>query len=289
MAETLDLLKNELYNISVQSAELLQSDPSAGKSMTDIGSGKTEEDLELLKKLTASLLPALPEHTLSVDNVPEELESLMSPACYEIPSLDGWADNRVLINLEQHNPTMLLTLAHEAYPGHLYQYVYQRGNERLGLTQRALHYGGYAEGWSQLAEYLVANAQEQYPKAYAQLHFYTGVLYSAIIPAVVSILVNYYAYGESSAKMFLTSLGLSEAYIDSYYELAVDQPYYTICYAVGYAQLMQLIREAQTDLGESYDQKEFLTAYLDLGPGYFNLIRERMDVWVDNKMMEEEI
>ncbi|MEG1525111.1 MAG: DUF885 family protein [Clostridia bacterium] len=287
--ETLELLKNELYFMYATSAEIQQNNPKVWNAATDLTSGKTDTDLEQLKAIAAEILPALPDDTmLTISAVPEELESMMSPACYVIPPIDAWKDNKVFINTANEDSTLFLTLAHETYPGHMYQYVYQRGLPDLGVTQRVLHYSGYAEGWAQLSEYLAAQNQNVYDKDYCTLMFYNNMLSSAIIPAVVSILVNCYSYSKESVKTFLSGLGLTdEAYTDSYFNLAVNQPYYTFSYAIGYSQLMSLLRDAQTDLGDSFDQKNFLKTYLDFGPCYFNLVKERMDIWVDQQMMEE--
>ena len=286
--ETLELLTDEMYNLLVSSAMIMDANPDALTHTENITSGNTQTDLELLKGITASILPALPAHEVVVSDVPEELQSMMSPAAYVIPALDGWEKNEVLINPANEDSTLLFTLAHEAYPGHMYQYIYQRGLSRLGLTQRALHYGGYAEGWSQLAEYLVMKNQNTYDKDYAELVFNQNIVINALMPAIVSIYVNYQGYSESAVKLKLDVYWptLSEQLAKSYYKLAVEQPFYTLCYGVGFAQLMGMLRDAETTLGDDFDQKAFLTAYLDLGPGYFNLIQERMDVWVDAQIRE---
>ncbi len=286
--ESRELLTNEMYNLMVTSAMIAQENPDVLEYTGKITSGDTNTDLELLKGLTAGILPELPEHDVSVSDVPEELQGMMSPAAYVIPALDGWKKNEVLINPKNEDATLLLTLAHEAYPGHMYQYVYQRGMDSLGLTQRALHYGGYAEGWSQLAEYLVTKTQSTYEKDYVTLVFNQNMIFNALLPAIVSIYVNYDGYTEAAVKIKLDALwpSLSEDLAKSYYRLAVNQPFYTLCYGIGFAQLMGMMRDAETTLGNTFDQKAFLKAYLDLGPAYFNLIQERMDIWVDAQIQE---
>jgi uncharacterized protein (DUF885 family) len=37
---------------------------------------------------------------------------------------------------------------------------------------------------------------------------------------------------------------------------------------------------AEHSLGEKFDQKAYLTAYLDIGPTYFNLMEDILDDWV---------
>ena len=286
--DALEMLQNEMYYMLVRSAEILEANPKTFDAAQILTTGDTDSNLELLKTLTKSILPALPDHDVTVSDVPEELEDMMSPAAYVIPALDDWKDNRVLINPASESATPLLTLAHEIYPGHMYQYVYQRGMEKLGVMQRALHFGGYAEGWSQMGEYLFVQNQTRFDHDYCEVAFYNNMIANALLPSIVSIWVNYQGYSKAAVKTKLDALLLSgsDALVESYYQLAVEQPFYTFCYSIGYSQLMQLMRDAENDLGSAFNQKEFLTAYLDLGPGYFNILRERMDVWVDERILE---
>ncbi len=286
--ETLDLLKNELYDLLNEIVMLQYTNPDLLSMEIDLTSGDMETDLDQLKSIASALLPALPEHTLTLTDVPEELEDMFSPAAYVIPALDEWQKNTVYINLASDDPTLFLTLAHECYPGHLYQYVYQRNLDDIGLMQKAANFGGYAEGWAQFAEYLVSENQTQYESDYVRYVFAYGIFANTVLPAVISILVNYYGYSEDALATYLTGIGLQGDYVASvYYDIVIDQPYYFFEYAIGYSEMIKLYNDAKDDLGDDFDQEAFLTAYLNLGPGYFNLIDEQMDVWVDSQMNEQ--
>ena len=71
-----------------------------------------------------------------------------------------------------------------------------------------------------------------------------------------------------------------------WYQLAIDQPYYYFAYALGYCQLVSMVRDAGTDMGDAFDQKAYLTAFLNLGPCDFNIAEERMDIWVDQQLSD---
>ena len=271
-------------------SELYAETPDLFSREVNITSGVTETDLALLKSITAELLPALPELEVDMQNVPEELEDMLSPAAYVIPPVDEWKKNTVLINLGSVDSEFLLTLAHEMYPGHMYHYVYQRALESPSYMQRAIGISGYSEGWSQLSEDLVIEHQTVYDKAYCK---FNGMATRAdtILPAVVSILVTYYGYSEDAIKTRLEALFASDAeeMAKAYYDLAVEMPYYYMKYAVGYAQIIALMQDAKDELGDSYDEKAFLKAYLDTGRGQFNLVKERMDVWIDRQLTDAEV
>ncbi|MCE5189264.1 MAG: DUF885 domain-containing protein [Eubacteriales bacterium] len=280
--ETLEMLKNEYFYLLYDIYSIQDQNPDIFDTQINLSSGNMETDLDYLKTVISPILPQLPEHNLLLTDVPEELQDMFAPAAYVIPALDDWKDNIIYINTATEDQTLLLTLAHEGYPGHLYQYIDQRSNENIGTMQRVMNFGGYAEGWAQFAEYLVAVNQTKYDSNYVRFQFDYNVLFNAILPAMLSILVNYYGYSEEALQNYVTAVGLDgEQIVSAYYETVVDQPYYFFEYAVGYSQLAQLYRDEQDNLGDKFDMASFLRTYLDLGPGYYELIREKMDVWAD--------
>jgi len=285
--ETLEMLKNEFFYLFYDALSLQDQNPdilSEGTKLPNgVSSGNTQEDLDYLKSVIAPILPALPEHNLTLTDVPEELQNMFSPAAYVIPALDGWKDNIIYINTSMEDPTLLLTLAHEGYPGHLFQYVYQRSLEDVGTMQRIYNFGGYAEGWAQFAEFLITQNQTKYNQDYLRYMFDYSMIFNSILPAIISIMVNYYGYSQEALENYITGIGLDGAtYASNYYDSVVDQPYYFFQYAIGYSQIAQLYRDEADSLGEKFDMASFLKTYLDLGPGYYEQIREQMDVWADS-------
>lgn len=302
--EMLDILKDEFNYLLNDYITIYSANSSLDKlDSRTVPAPTAEENLATLQNIMSKLLPELPEHNLTLTDVPEELQNMFSPAAYVIPALDDWKDNIVYINTAETDEdtdipegqetylaaaNMLSTLAHECYPGHLYQYVYQRNIESISRMQKVANFGGYAEGWAQFAEFLVAQNQTKYDTNYYMLQFDYNMMFNALLPAILSILVNYYGYTQDALASYLTGIGLDGEYVASiYYPIVVDQPYYFFEYAVGYAQLAQMYRDINEDLGENFDLESFLKTYMDLGPGYFEMIKEKMDVWADNLMIDQ--
>ena len=114
------------------------------------------------------------------------------------------------------------------------------------------------------------------------------MLFNALLPAILSILVNYYGYTKDALSSYLSGIGLDGEYVAGiYYPIIVDQPYYFFEYAIGYAQLAQMYRDIKDDLGDSFDQEAFLKTYMDIGPGYFEMVKEKMDIWADGQMADK--
>ncbi|MEN6635947.1 MAG: DUF885 family protein [Clostridiaceae bacterium] len=285
--ETLEMLKTELNYLLYQVVQISTDNPDIYDKKVEVTSGNMQEDLDYLQKIIQPILPELPEHNLTLTDVPEELQDQFAPAAYVIPALDDWKDNTIFINTVTEDPTLLLTLAHEGYPGHMYQYIYQRSMDSLGLMQRTANFSGYAEGWAQFAEFLTVENQKQYDDTYVRFNFAYGQIANSILPAIISILVNYYGYSDEALENAITALGFDGKYVASiYYNTVIDQPYYFFDYAIGYCQLAQLYRDTQSELGDKFDMSTFLKTYLDLGPANFDLIKERIDIWVDSQLQD---
>lgn len=252
----------------------------------ELSVGTTEENIEYLKKLMADYYPELPEHALTFMDCPSELEDQFSPAAYLIPPVDDASENLIILNnktLENDN-RYLDTLAHEGYPGHLYQYQYLRTLiDKTGYTRQALSMGGYYESWSQSGEVFFDNYNTRFGAPYCNFMSANSMIGNLLLPAIVSIEVNY--FGKSADDMFdLTSTYFGDEAAtelkDIYYDYAVENPFYFLEYAMGYSIYQQKLREAEDICGASFDLRSFHETYLNIGPTYFNISMPIMDEWI---------
>ena len=97
--------------------------------------------------------PAPPDVSYSIKDVHPSLEEYTAPAFYLTPPIDDVSQNCIYINRAKGDKKMQLytTLAHEGFPGHLYQNVMERS---CGLEPIRSLFGssGYAEGWATYVE-----------------------------------------------------------------------------------------------------------------------------------------
>jgi len=252
----------------------------------ELSVGTTEENIEYLKELMADYYPELPEHTLTFMDCPSELEDQFSPAAYLIPPVDDASENLIILNnktLENDN-RYLDTLAHEGYPGHLYHYQYLRTLiNKTGYTRQALSMGGYYESWSQSGEVFFDNYNTRFGAPYCNFMSANSMIGNLLLPAIVSIEVNY--FGKNADDMFdLTSAYFGDEAAtelkDVYYDYAVENPFYFLEYAMGYSIYQQKLREAEDICGASFDLRSFHETYLNIGPTYFNISMPIMDEWI---------
>lgn len=274
--EALELLVKYVNSCQESMRTQYFADPSVNERYADddiVTYDSIEENVAYLSKLIAEYMPELPEVDVTYKEIPEELQDSFSPAAYLIPPVDEWVENTILIN--PVNDADLMTLAHEAYPGHMFQFVYQRAADNESLFQRIVSPIGYAEGWSTSAELSISLRAEAFDTAYCLFRHYWDYMCYCLY-AACSIQVNYFGYGTAELAGFLSAWGF-EASAASIYQLSVDMPTYYFCYALGYCQQQEVY--ANTYAAYAFSDKEFYTAYLDLGAGYFHLVGPAMLAW----------
>ena len=74
------------------------------------------------------------------------MEEYTSPAFYMVPAIDSYKENVIYVNQAQ-TAELYPTLAHEGYPGHLYQNVYYaaKGEDPIRYILDYPGYSGEAE------------------------------------------------------------------------------------------------------------------------------------------------
>ena len=108
------------------------------------------------------------------------MEDYSSPAYYLTPPIDDMERNIIYINGKNtpDNLTLYTTLAHEGYPGHLYQTVYSQlylNQNNASHIRYLLHYGGFVEGWA----YYVENLSYSYARDQVKDNAYASAYYEA--------------------------------------------------------------------------------------------------------------
>ena len=82
--------------------------------------------LEDLETAITEDFPSLEQTSWEIKYVDEALEDFLSPAFYLTPPVDTNSPNSIYINnsSEMSSLELYTTLAHEGFPGHLYQTVF---------------------------------------------------------------------------------------------------------------------------------------------------------------------
>jgi len=234
--------------------------------------------LEHLKLNIASDFPALPETSCEICTVHESLEDSLSPAFFIVPPIDAAKDNVIYINNRYSNSGLFTTLAHEGYPGHLYQNVYA-ASLNLPAIRSLLSYPGYTEGWATYVEYYsykLDNIEENVAKTLALNDSATLGLY-----AYLDMGIHYDGWLYEDVLEYLKVFGFtSEEIARDIYEAILENPANYLSYFIGYLEITELKNTATEKLGENFDLKSFHTFLLDMGPAPYDIIADYMEMWL---------
>ena len=277
-----DLMKETfyfIYNCMNEMQQMIEEDPDLINRFSNYEFCETEPELileDLLKKIQEDF-PKLPETSYTIKYVHPSMEEHMSPAFYLVPPIDDFEKNVIYINSSQISSDIYTTMAHEGYPGHLYQNVYT-SSKNIPLIRNVLSYQGYSEGWGTYAEHyaygisgLDANLSEVLRlNSIAMLGIY----------AYIDMGIHYSGWDVDQVLDFLNSYGLgNESVAKKIFEIMVEEPANYLSYFIGYFEFLNLKEIAQEAWGEEFSLKEFHEAVLTIGPAPFYLLKEQILEW----------
>lgn len=235
--------------------------------------------LNVLKDEMLTQFPAAPDAGFTVSYIDECMADYMAPAFYITSPIDNFENNSIFINALTDTSTMryFTTLAHEGFPGHLYQTVmsYQAGMEPVRST---LNYPGYVEGWATYVEML----SYHYAKLNEQVAELLELNQSALLSLYAStdIGIHYEGWSFADTVSFWSEYGISDTQsLREVYELIVEEPAHYLKYYVGYLEFLNLKEIAKEKYGNDYNDITFHQALLDIGPAPFDIVEKYLDAY----------
>ena len=254
-------------------------------SEKEVNASIPQNPTSILQDLQTKILtsfPELPDTTYEVKYVPKAMQEHLSPAFYMIHAIDAYNENVIYVNEAQIGNTMALftTLAHEGYPGHLYQTVYF-ANTNPDPIRTILNFGGYVEGWATYAEmcsyYLAPLTKDQATLLQKNSSIVLG-LYT-----LADIGIHYDGWSRENAIAFYKKYGIGdEDNINRIYDLILGSPGNYLKYYVGYVEFLELKKDWVKEYGSQASQKEFHKAVLDVGPAPFKVVEKYIGRELDN-------
>lgn len=267
-------LKTMIQNQMKDDMEVLQQFAEASSLPTLSLNTNPEQILRGLKHKTTHAFPTPEAVNTNVKYVPKSMEPYLSPAFYLIPCIDNTTENTIYINQSHTMDGLKLftTLAHEGYPGHLYQTTYFSARNPDPI-RNLLNFGGYTEGWATYAEmcsyYLTPLSKQDAMLTQKNSSLILGLY------AFADIGIHYDNWSLTDTIRFFSSYGINDTdTIREIYELIISDPANYLKYYVGYVEMLELKKEFAAKEGKDFSQKNFHKAVLDVGPAPFNVLEK---------------
>lgn len=226
------------------------------------------EILKELKEKTSMTFPESSSVSVEIKYVPTAMEDYLSPAFYFIPAIDNMDENVIYINQSHSMDELQLfsTLAHEGYPGHLYQTTYFSA-QNPDPIRYLFSFKGYVEGWATYAE-MCSYYISPLDKSSATLAQKNNSLLLGMY-AMADLGIHYEGWSFEDTLEFFSTYGIQdETVVHEIYNYILGDPVNYLAYYVGYLEIMELKRES------GLSHKDFHEKFLNIGPAPFSIVRD---------------
>ena len=285
MEEMADLLEKAIQDGIVKLTTLSLTDATILDKYMDFSSFPLTDPEEILSDLREDITKDFPESipvNCQIKYVHESLSEYLSPAMYLIPPIDNYRNNSIYINGNDAKTlsTIYTTVAHEGYPGHLYQCVYFR-NQNPAPIRSLMDFTGYDEGWATYVEmysYHLAGIDENLASFLEANNIVILCMY-----ARADIGIHYEGWKKDDVVRFILKFINDTQIAESIYNTLLEEPAIYLPYAIGFLEIKDLRKKAEETLGDKFVAKEFHQFLLDIGPAQFDVIDHYLDKWIDEQ------
>lgn len=254
---------------------LLEKNPKLASQSPKPDAALKEENamISRLQKEILTDFPAPPQTDVEICHVDPALSEYLAPAFYITAPIDDISHNRIYINDAKNDTDIyyFTTLAHEGYPGHLYQTICTSSYgapEVLSL----LNYPGYTEGWATYTEmqsFYYAGLDPDLASLLQHNRAATLSLY-----ATADIGIHYFGWEKEKNAAFWSEYGVDDtATVNRITDLILEEPGNYLKYYVGYLKFRQM-REQLALENKSFSVSAFHEAILRTGPSPFSVLEE---------------
>mgnify|MGYP003375844802 FL=1 len=231
----------------------------------------------ILKTLQNKLLkdfPSPPETSYEVKYVHKDLEAYLSPAFYLTPPIDTLSPNDIYINkyAGMKGTELFTTLAHEGFPGHLYQTI-SFASTNPPKIRHLLGMSGYVEGWATYVETYAYSYADQDPDL-SRLQWLNRSLNLCIL-SLLDTGIHYDGWSRETAAEFLSGFGITDsAAQQEIFQVIVEDPANYLKYYMGYLHFLDLREDCKKEMGEHFDIRKFHQKILEIGPCQFPILEK---------------
>ena len=282
-------LSTQLMNDYEQIRSLIRTDSSLISSLSRYTDTITLTPAQMLEKLPALMakdFPALNNVSYEIRYVHPSMKKFLSPAFYLTPPIDTQTPNVIYINQSDRTSRLELfgTLAHEGFPGHLYQTV-----SFARSTPSSIRYlitsPGYIEGWAtyvesyayQYAASLMPDAGSETASAAVTLAWLNRSM-NLCIYSLIDLGIHYSGWDQARTAAFLKAFGITNtSTVSEIFQYIVETPGNYLKYYLGYLNFLDLKNKCSQKSSDNFDLKDFHRQILEIGPVQFPVLEKYMN------------
>ncbi|MBO4680430.1 MAG: DUF885 family protein [Clostridiales bacterium] len=276
--ETVKTLDSEIDRIEKEMRELKShsSDWKSEYNAHKYSKGTVNQNLDFLREAVKKDFPSIPAHQYYLMEVPKVFEKNFSPAAYLGFHLDNFDSNMIIVNNRNVDKDFGTTLAHEGYPGHMFQSLYTRAH-----TKHVYMYVsgsiGYKEGWATYCENYSARYFSGNGMTDAAKYVVLDNDLTLLLETRIDFGIHYEGWDIDTCVKYLNMHGLwvTKSSLQRIYTLLVCDPCYFVKYGMGYVWTKNIMDNARSQFPKA-TEKQIHTAYLNGLTGTFDQIEANM-------------
>ena len=227
--------------------------------------------------------PLTSKPKITVKYIDKAMEDNFSPAAYMTSAIDNFTEEFIYLNNADIRDEfgnldynyLYTTLAHEGYPGHLYQNVYFK-NKDVNILRKVLKSSGYSVGWETYTEiFSFELLRGKYSDEFVDYLIFQEE-YNAAIYSRIDMGIHYDGWDINDLRNFILDFNpnASEEAIRATFEQLVEIPNNFQTYFFTYFKIKDLQLKVKELAGNDFDYKIFHTYILDCGPAPLRYVEE---------------
>jgi len=281
LEEKAEEVMSEVQKIMMSNQDVLQRTiDEEGKIIVDYTSADNPTDaLVELKEKMKDDFPRMRELVYDMEIVPESMQSIFeASAAYFVSPVDSLDSPELMVLNSTYSKDAYLTIAHEGFPGHMYQTQYYK-ERKEPMIRQLMDFDGYTEGY--------ANYVENYSAKYAQdeeaANLYTLLMqYQYIDILLLDIEIHYDGISKEEAISNLKELGYDEEMANGQYEQLLHSPgLFAKYYGAGFR--FKDLREKVQEENQKISDKDYHEAILNVGSAPYDIVES----YVLSELVEE--
>ena len=264
--KSIEDIKKELNSMSRSSLLAVQSVISKNKNLYDF--------------------PSVGTLNYRIRPIGEDLASGGVAAYFNIPALDGTTPKQIRVNmledaLNVQSLETFSTVAHEGIPGHMYQIAYAYKNVKDPWRNSMASFLGYTEGYATYTELYALKYLDGVSADAVKLQ-QNMVVYQDCLIALADIGIHYEGWTKEDLSNFLEENGLGVSDVSDFYNQLQANPTAFLSYYVGYVQIANLKKDAQEELKDKFNDRDFHEAILKSGAAPFHVVEENVKDYIES-------
>ncbi len=273
-----------VQSLYLQNENILQSFISAEPPET--GYESYTQILDDVKSKMEKDFPKVNNLEYHIEDINKELATDSGVAAYfNIPPIDGNSVKQLRVNPNMSDIKSIstyTTITHEGFPGHMYQYAYMYENEDSNFVKVCANSNAYTEGYATYAQYESLKYLSSIDQDYLALTK-ANELFTYCITLLADISIHYdgMSFDEFMADLKDQGLELESSDAKSLYLQLQSNPAAFAPYYIGYFEFSDLKEEAQEELGDKFNNKDFNKAILESGNAPFSVVEKYVDEYIE--------